>query len=83
MKRANIDYSVLVPISTKPTQTEKLNQLAAKTNETSHETGLISFGSVHPDNENYKELIKEAHSYGLKGIKLHPYHQNTLHCNRR
>ncbi len=76
MKNAGIDYSVLLPIATKPAQTKKINALAAKTNETSDVTGLISFGSIHPENDNYKELLKEAKSLGIKGIKLHPYYQH-------
>ena len=54
MKNAGIDYSVLLPIATKPAQTKKINALAAKTNETSDVTGLISFGSINPENDNYK-----------------------------
>lgn len=77
MKEAAIKYSILLPIATKPAQTEKLNILAAKTNETSKNTGLISFGTVHPENENYKELLNQAYNLGIKGIKLHPYYQNT------
>lgn len=77
MKEASITYSVILPIATKPTQTEKLNILAAQTNETSNKTGLISFGSIHPDNEDYKERIKQAASLGIKGMKLHPCYQDT------
>lgn len=77
MNKSGINYSVLLPIATKPTQTEKINILAAKTNETTTNTGLISFGSVHPENENYKDLLKSACDNGIKGIKLHPYYQNT------
>ncbi len=77
MKKADINYSIILPIATKPTQTEKINLLAAKTNETSKNTGLISFGSVHPDNENYRQILTEAKNSGIKGIKLHPYYQNT------
>lgn len=76
MKNAGIDYSVMLPIATKPTQSETINEIAADTNKTSSKTGLISFGSIHPDNENYKHIIRQAHNLGLKGIKLHPYYQN-------
>lgn len=77
MKEAGIDLSILLPIATKPTQTEKLNRLAAKTNETTKQTGLFSFGTLHPDQDNYKTVIKQIADDGLKGVKLHPYYQNT------
>ena len=48
MKKAGIDYSVLLPVATKPNQCDTINTLALKTNETSKTTGLISFGAIHP-----------------------------------
>jgi len=77
MKSAKVDYSIILPIATKPAQTEKINIRAAKINETSTTSGLISFGSIHPDNENYKEIIKNIYYSGIKGIKIHPYYQNV------
>lgn len=76
MSNAGIDYSVILPIATKPTQTEKINMCAVKINETSSASGLISFGSLHPDNDNYREIIKNAYNSGIKGFKIHPYYQN-------
>ena len=83
LKEAQIDYSVVVPIATKPSQSETINAIAAKTNETSDKTGIISFGSVHPDNDNYKEIIKQAYELGIKGIKLHPYYQQFVPDDER
>ncbi len=76
MKESAVDYSVLLPIATRPTQTEKLNRLAAETNQTTEETGLLSFGTLHPDNEDYKEQIRQIADYGIKGVKLHPCYQD-------
>lgn len=78
MKEAGIDYSLLLPVATSVKQVDKINVEAAKTNETAVETGLLSFGGIHPDTENYKEVLKQIKSYGLKGIKLHPDYQNTF-----
>lgn len=77
MQEAGVDYSVLLPIATKPAQTEKLNRLAAETNETTKQTGLLSFGTLHPDCEDYKTHIRQIAHYGIKGVKLHPCYQNT------
>ena len=38
MKKAGIDYSVLLPVATKPNQCDTINTLALKTNETSETT---------------------------------------------
>ena len=72
MERGGIDYSVIMPVVTNPVKTSHINQAAAEINKTSFETGLISFGGIHPDAENYKELLDECVALGLKGIKLHP-----------
>lgn len=71
MKKANVDCSVLLNIATKPTQTEKLNTWAAEVNN----NGIIAFGSVHPEYEEYEKELKRIKSLGLKGIKLHPDYQ--------
>lgn len=77
MKKAHIDYSVLLPVATKPTQYRTINDNAYMINETTHKTGLISFGAIHPDNENYREIIKELSNHHIKGIKLHPVFQKV------
>ncbi len=77
MKKAGIDYSVLLPIATKPTQQKTINRIAITTNETFRESGLISFGTVHPDNEDYKDILRNLAANGIPGIKLHPVFQRT------
>ena len=77
MKTADIDYAVLLPVVTKPAQQEDINRLAIETNEHFRETGILSFGGIHPDNENYKEIIKSLKAHGISGIKLHPVFQET------
>lgn len=67
---ANIDISVVQPIAVKPQNTPTINAVAYKNNSIG---GIISFGSVHPYYENYKdELKKIKYEYKLKGIKIHP-----------
>lgn len=77
MEQAGIGLSLLLPIATKPTQTEKLNRLAAEVNAGTTNTHLASFGTIHPDNEDPASLLRQAKELGLPGIKLHPYYQGV------
>lgn len=75
---AGIDKSIICPVATNITQPAKLNALASEINETTDETHLFSFGAIHPDNENYKEIIDDIVARDLKGVKLHPDYQDKL-----
>lgn len=77
MEEAGIQYSVLLPVATKPSQVTGINELALKINETSETSGFISFGGMHPECENYKEVLKTLAKNGVKGIKIHPVFQKT------
>lgn len=80
MKRAGIDYSVVLSIATKPTQVESVNRFAAKCSEMN---GLIGFGSVHPEYEDYKGALRSIKALGLPGIKLHPDFQGAFIDDQR
>lgn len=73
MKGAGIDTSVVLPIVTNPKQFHTINEFASRY----QEGELISFGSVHPLEDNYKEQLRYIKSLGLKGIKFHPDYQNV------
>ena len=77
MEQAGIDLSILLPVMTNAGQVHKLNDLAARINERWQETGLLSFGGMHPDVENYKEALNHVAELGLKGIKIHPAYQGA------
>ena len=68
MLRDGIDYSVILPVATKPTQVEKMNDIAFSQN---REKGLFSFGAMHPDYENRRAEFRRIRENGLAGIKLH------------
>ncbi len=74
MREAGIDISVVLPVSTKPSQFDTINRVAE---ETSAMKGLISFGGIHPDNEDIPGKMKYLKSRGFKGIKIHPDYQRT------
>ncbi len=75
MSVAGIDLSVVLPVVTKPKQFKTVNDFAV---EISKEKGILSFGGIHPDSDNYKEELKYIKSLGLKGIKLHPDYQQVF-----
>lgn len=75
MEEQGIDYSVILPIVTKPSQLETINRVAIETNEKYADNHIISFGSIHPDNTSYRQVCRQLAANGVKGIKLHPVFQ--------
>lgn len=85
--RAKVNVSLLLPVVTKPTQTPKIlqevlrchDEFVKAISEKNFSGSLIeSFGGIHPDNDNYKEVIDTLYLNGIKGIKLHPVFQDTF-----
>ena len=76
MEIAGIDMSVVLPVVTKPSQHITINETAKYINE-KYFPRLLSFGGIHPDNENYREILKGLIRGGIKGIKLHPLYQGV------
>lgn len=77
MERAHIDLSILLPVMTNVGQVHKLNEAAARTNERWQETGLLSFGGMHPDTPDYRAELAHMQHMGLRGVKIHPAYQDT------
>lgn len=76
-KREGIVLSVILPVVTNPLKTDKINTASALINEKTQETGLFSFGGMHPDTPEPKEEIRRIARLGLKGIKIHPPYQGV------
>lgn len=74
MKDNHIDISVVLPVMTRPSQFDTINRFAAEIN---GKDGIISFGGVHPDTDDYIDNLNTVKSLGLSGIKLHPDYQET------
>lgn len=72
MRSNNIDMSVVMPIATSVKQYASINSFAASINGMD---GIISFGSLHPMQENWEEALYDIKEKGLPGIKLHPEYQ--------
>ena len=77
MARAGVDLSVVLPVATNPGQVVKLNDLAAAQNARWRETGLLSFGCIHPDFSDCRGELKRIKGLGLPGVKLHPPYQQV------
>ena len=76
-RAAGIDLSIVLPVATSTKQVVHINDFAAKTNESTKETGLFSFGCIHPDYPDWSAELERVRALGLKGIKLHPVYQGV------
>lgn len=72
-KKNNISKSIVLPVVTKVEHTEITNKTAIETNRVNNY--LISFGGIHPNCSNYKDIISTLSKEGIPGIKLHPIFQ--------
>lgn len=75
MAKDGIDLSVILPVVTKETQFETVNNVAAKICEAGN--GLLSFGGIHPDCSEIRQKMRRIRELGLKGIKIHPAYQKV------
>ena len=75
MKTGGVDISVILPVAKSHKQVEHVNDASVQINEKHAGDGLISFGCMHPDYDNYKNELRRIKSYGIKGIKVHPPYQ--------
>lgn len=77
MKKANISYSLALPVATKETQVISINNFAINVNNHYKEHHVLSFGGMHPLFQDYKNELDRLKENGILGIKLHPEYQNT------
>lgn len=74
MAQAGIDRSVVLPVATNPLKLQSMNNASLAQN---GRDGLIYFGAVHPLAENWKEELDRLAREGIRGIKIHPFYQET------
>ncbi len=72
MDQAGIAKSVICSIATRVEQFQPILEWSQHI----QNTRLIPFPSVHPDDPDHMQHIREIHKQGFKGIKLHPYYQD-------
>ncbi|MBQ3141027.1 MAG: amidohydrolase family protein [Clostridia bacterium] len=70
-RSTGVDVSVVQPIATKPSQNETINHWAASI----MNDEIKCFGTVHPETENFREVVHEIKQLGLYGVKFHPEYQ--------
>lgn len=72
MQRANIDYSVTLPLVTQPGRGPGLIAWAKSCDV----RPLIMLGSVHPRDIEFAETLQLAKAAGFPGVKVHPEYQS-------
>ncbi len=73
MDKYGVDLSVVMPIATTLTQHRTINNFA---HEITDGERIISFGSLHPMQDDWEETLSYIAEEGLRGIKLHPEFQD-------
>lgn len=77
MAAAGVDHSVVLPVATNAHQVPHVNDSSIAMNERSAETGVLSFGCMHPDFDGWKAELARLAAAGVRGIKLHPVYQGV------
>jgi predicted TIM-barrel fold metal-dependent hydrolase len=72
MDRAGIEKSVICSIATKPSQFEPILEWSRAI----ASSRIIPFASLHPEDPDLPQRVREVKAAGLKGIKMHPYYQH-------
>ena len=72
MEREGVDLSVVLPIATKPSQTDTINTVSVNI----RDEKLISFATIHPENEDKEKILRKVRDDGYVGIKIHPDYQS-------
>lgn len=79
MEDNGVDMSVILPIATKPTQTGTINAFAKGI----RNEKVVSFGSLHPEQDDWETVLENLAEEGFRGIKLHPEYQSFFVDSKR
>ena len=77
MARSGIAFSAVLPVATAARQVPRINASSIAIQAAFRDTGILSFGCMHPDYEDWNHELKRIREAGLKGIKLHPVYQGA------
>lgn len=83
MAEAGIDRSVVLPVATNARQVPHVNDASIALNEQGGETGVLSFGCMHPDFAEWRSELARLAEAGVQGIKLHPVYQGVYFDDAR
>ncbi len=70
MKTAGINKSVILPVATRKGQFDSITSYAMNINKTCE--NLISFGGIHPDDDDIAGKLLYLKENDFKGVKIHP-----------
>ncbi len=68
-----VDFGVILPVATKPTQTESINKFA----KIASGKNFVSFAGVFPGQENTDDILTRIKEDGFIGVKIHPEFQRV------
>ena len=67
---ANVTHFLLLPVAMKASQVRHINQFALE--ETKLHPEFVSFGALHPDEDDLQSEVDFILDNGLRGVKVHP-----------
>ena len=76
MEKSGIERSVILPVATRKGQFDTINRFAMEINRTYPQ--LLSFGGIHPDDEDAGAKLGYLKENGFIGIKIHPDYTGTF-----
>lgn len=76
MKESGVSKSVILPVATRKGQFDTINRYAKEIND--RYTEVISFGGIHPDDDEIEEKLRFLQAQGFIGLKIHPDYQETM-----
>ena len=76
MEEAGVDKSVILPVNTRAGQFDTITKFAKSIND--NNDSLISFGGIHPDDDEVENKLHYLKENGFKGVKIHPDYTETF-----
>ena len=79
MQKGDCTIAVALPVVTDPAQFDSVNRFAATVNQDCRfkERKIISFGGIHPRNEDIAGKMRFLKESGFLGVKIHPDYQEA------
>ena len=77
MRASGVGVSLVMPVATSPRQVARINDASITLNDQGPETGVFSFGCMHPDFGDPDAELSRLARAGIRGIKLHPIYQGV------
>ncbi len=69
-KKIGASHYLVCSSALSPSQTEHINDYMAALN--AEHSEFTALGTIHPENTDFKDILKGIKDRGLKGVKLHP-----------